>query len=210
LGVSSPQLDEIARGFSFRGEAYLDMRMDTRQGMTAAEWLASAPLKQITAVLREYGDERFAYPIAQAIVARRATQPIETTRVLSQLVEDTVRTREKGQHPATRTFQAIRIHVNQELLELTKVLPQCVEVLSEQGRLVVMSFHSLEDRIVKRFIRDEVQPPQPPAGLPIRAVDLPRPRLRHVGKPVRASAAEVARNPRARSVIMRVAERRAA
>ena len=207
LGVSSPQLDEAERGMSFRFDAPLDMRMDTTRGLTAAEWLAEAPVADITRVLREYGEERFAYEIAKAIAVARTGGAVATTGQLAALVEKTVRTREPGQHPATRTFQALRICVNQELEELSLVLPQVVAALAAGGRLVVISFHSLEDRIVKRFMRDESRPPQLPARLPVRAADLPKPRLGLVGKPVRPSDAEVAANPRSRSAVMRIAER---
>ena len=207
LGVSSPQLDEAERGMSFRFDAPLDLRMDTTRGLTAAEWLAEAPVADITRVLREYGEERFAYEIAKAIAAARTGGHVATTGQLAALVEKTVRTREPGQHPATRTFQALRICVNQELEELSLVLPQVVAALAAGGRLVVISFHSLEDRIVKRFMRDESRPPQLPARLPVRAADLPKPRLGLVGKPVRPSDAEVAANTRSRSAVMRIAER---
>ncbi|MDD2989455.1 MAG: 16S rRNA (cytosine(1402)-N(4))-methyltransferase RsmH [Zoogloea sp.] len=207
LGVSSPQLDEAERGMSFRFDAPLDMRMDTTRGVTAAEWLAEAPVADITRVLREYGEERFAYEIAKAVVAARAGGHVATTGQLAALVEKAVRTREPGQHPATRTFQALRICVNQELEELSLVLPQVVAALAAGGRLVVISFHSLEDRIVKRFMRDESRPPQLPARLPVRAADLPKPRLGLVGKAVRPSDAEVAANARSRSAVMRIAER---
>ena len=207
LGVSSPQLDEAGRGMSFRFDAPLDMRMDTTRGMTAAEWLAEASVADITQVLREYGEERFAYEIAKAVVAARAGGHVATTGQLAAIVEKAVRTREPGQHPATRTFQALRICVNQELEELSLVLPQVVAALAVGGRLVVISFHSLEDRIVKRFMRDESRPPQLPARLPVRAADLPKPRLGLGGKPVRPSDAEVAANARSRSAVMRIAER---
>ncbi len=207
LGVSSPQLDEAGRGMSFRFDAPLDMRMDTTRGMTAAEWLAEASVADITQVLREYGEERFAYEIAKAVVAARAGGHVATTGQLAAIVEKAVRTREPGQHPATRTFQALRICVNQELEELSLVLPQVVAALAVGGRLVAISFHSLEDRIVKRFMRDESRPPQLPARLPVRAADLPKPRLGLVGKPVRPSDAEVAANARSRSAVMRIAER---
>ncbi|MCB1957021.1 MAG: 16S rRNA (cytosine(1402)-N(4))-methyltransferase RsmH [Rhodocyclaceae bacterium] len=210
LGVSSPQLDEAERGMSFRFDAPLDMRMDTSRGHTAAQWLAEASVGQITEVLRDYGEERFAHAIAKALVAARAGQPVATTGQLAALVEKAVRTREPGQHPATRTFQALRILVNQELEELSLVLPDCVERLRPGGRLVVISFHSLEDRIAKRFMRDASRPPQLPSRLPLRASELPRPRLALVGKPVRPSETEVAANPRSRSAVMRVAERREA
>ena len=207
LGVSSPQLDEAERGMSFRFDAPLDMRMDTTRGLTAAEWLAEAPVADITRVLREYGEERFAYEIAKAIAAARTGGHVATTGQLAALVEKTVRTREPGQHPATRTFQALRICVNQELEELSLVLPQVVAALAAGGRLVVISFHSLEDRIVKRFMRDASRPPQLPARLPVRAADLPKPKLALVGKPVWPSDDEVAANPRSRSAVMRIAER---
>jgi len=207
LGVSSPQLDEAERGMSFRFDAPLDMRMDTSRGMTAAEWLADAPVADITRVLREDGEERFAYEIAKALVAARTGGLVATTGQLAALVEKTVWTREPGQHPATRTFQALRIFVNQELEELSLVLPQVVAALAAGGRLVVISFHSLEDRIVKRFMRDASRPPQLPARLPVRAADMPKPKLALVGKAVRPSDEEVSANPRSRSAVMRVAER---
>jgi 16S rRNA (cytosine1402-N4)-methyltransferase len=207
IGVSSPQLDEGGRGFSFRFDAPLDMRMDTTQGETAAEWLARAEIRDITEVIRNYGEERFAFQIAKKIVAARSERPVATTGELAALVREAVRTREPGQDPATRTFQALRIHINQELEQLALVLPQAMTVLKTGGRLVVISFHSLEDRIVKRFMRDEAVPDTLPKNLPLRAVDLPQARLRLLGKPVKASAAEVSANPRARSAVMRVAEK---
>jgi 16S rRNA (cytosine1402-N4)-methyltransferase len=211
LGVSSPQLDDAARGFSFRRDGPLDMRMDPTQGTSAAQWLAAAPEGEIREVIRTYGEERFAQQIAAAIVAARARGALGTTRQLAAVVAAAVRTREPGQDPATRTFQAVRIHVNQELEELSLTLPQCARLLAPRGRLVVISFHSLEDRIVKRFLAGEAHPERAvPSRLPLRAVELPQPRLTLVGKPVRASAAETAANPRARSAIMRVAERVAA
>ena len=154
LGVSSPQLDEAARGFSFRFDAPLDMRMDTSSGMTAAQWLATVDEGLLTEVIRDYGEERFAKQIARAIVAARAIEPIGTTRQLVELVGKAVRTREAGQNPATRTFQAIRIYLNHELEELARVLPECLTLLKEGGRMVVISFHSLEDRIVKHYMRE--------------------------------------------------------
>jgi len=207
LGVSSPQLDEPLRGMSFRFDAPLDMRMDTSRGQTVAEWLAEASVAQITEVLRDYGEERFAYAIAKAIAAARAGGAVATTRQLAEIVEKAVRTREPGQHPATRSFQALRIYINQELEELSLILPDAMAHLKPGGRLVVISFHSLEDRIVKRFMRDESRPPQLPSRLPVRAADLPKPRLSLVGKARRPGADEVAANPRARSAVMRVAER---
>ena len=207
VGVSSPQIDEGERGFSFRFDAPLDMRMDTTQGETAAEFLAAAEIKDITEVIRNYGEERFAFQIAKKIVATRSERPLTTTGQLAALVRETVRTREPGQDAATRTFQALRIHVNQELEQLTLVLPQAMDVLRPGGRLVVISFHSLEDRIVKRFMRDEASTDRLPKNLPLRSIDLPQPQLRLVGKPVKASNEEVAANPRARSAVMRVAEK---
>ncbi len=207
IGVSSPQIDEGERGFSFRFDAPLDMRMDTTQGETAAEFLARADLQEITEVIRNYGEERFAFQIAKKIVAARGERPLATTGELAALVRETVWTREPGQDPATRTFQALRIYVNQELEQLALVLPQAVDVLAEGGRLVVISFHSLEDRIVKRFMRDQASVDRLPKNLPLRSIDLPKPDLRLIGKPVKAGAAEVSANPRARSAVMRVAEK---
>ena len=207
LGVSSPQLDDAGRGFSFRFDAPLDMRMDTTRGETAAQWLAHAKQEEIAGVLKDYGEERFAHAIAKAVAAARTGEPVTTTRQLAALVAQAVRTREPGQHPATRTFQALRILVNQELEELSLVLPQAVDALKPGGRLVVISFHSLEDRIVKRFLRDAAQPDRLPARLPLRAAELPQPRLRLVGKPQRPAAVETNVNPRARSAVMRVAEK---
>ena len=207
IGVSSPQLDEGERGFSFRFDAPLDMRMDTTQGETAAAFLALAGIKEITEVIRNYGEERFAFQIAKKIVAARSERPVATTGELAALVREAVRTREPGQDPATRTFQALRIHVNQELEQLALVLPQATDLLRLGGRLVVISFHSLEDRIVKRFMRDASRPPQLPARLPVRAADMPKPKLALVGKAVRPSDDEVSANPRSRSAVMRVAER---
>jgi 16S rRNA (cytosine1402-N4)-methyltransferase len=207
LGMSSLQLDDPRRGFSFRFDAPLDMRMDTSCGATAAEWLAGADELELREIIRNYGEERFAKQIAAAVVAARARGPVATTRELARIVAQVVRTREPGQNPATRTFQALRIHVNQELEELTRVLPQCVAALTPGGRLVAISFHSLEDRIVKRFLRAHSQPPQLPKRLPLRAAELPQPQLKLIGKMQRPSADEIAANPRARSAVMRVAER---
>jgi 16S rRNA (cytosine1402-N4)-methyltransferase len=207
LGVSSPQLDSAERGFSFRFDGPLDMRMDPSVGESAAQFLARASEREIGEVIRDYGEERFAKQIARAIVAARARGPLRTTRELAALVAAAVRTREPHQDPATRTFQALRLRVNQELEELSLVLPRTVELLAPGGRLVVISFHSLEDRLVKHFIRDAARPGAIPDRLPLRAAEMPRPRLVAVGKPVRASAREVAVNPRARSAVLRVAER---
>ena len=204
LGVSSPQIDKPERGFSFRYDAPLDMRMDTSRGQTVAEWLATASVEKIAEVIRDYGEERFAGNIAKAIVARRqARGPISTTAELAQLVADTVKTREPGQNPATRTFQALRIHINAELEELQQALEASLDVLQPGGRLVVISFHSLEDRIVKQFIarhsRDEFDRRAPFAAP--KAM-----KLKALGR-VKPGAAEIAANPRARSAVMRVAQR---
>jgi len=208
LGVSSPQLDDPARGFSFRADAPLDMRMDPSAGATAAEWLAAAEEQQIREVIRDYGEERFAKQIAAAIVAARARGPLVRTRQLADLVAKAVRTREPGQDPATRTFQALRIHLNRELEEVSLMLPQATAHLAAGGRLAVISFHSLEDRIVKRFLQSLARP-DVPRDLPLRASEMPQPMLKLVGRAVRASAQETRRNPRARSATLRVAERTA-
>ena len=207
LGVSSPQLDDASRGFSFRHDAPLDMRMDPAHGISAAEWLAVAEETEIREVIRDYGEERFAKQIAAAIVAARSRGPVDTTRKLAALVAEAVPAREPRQDPATRTFQALRIHINQELEELSIVLPRCMELLRPGARLVVISFHSLEDRIVKRFMRGQTRVGAVPERLPVRARDLPQPLLRLIGRARRPSAAEVGANPRARSAVMRVAER---
>ncbi len=207
IGVSSPQLDDATRGFSFRYDAPLDMRMDPGSGLSAADWLATAAEGEISEVIRTYGEERFAKSIAHAIVEARKKEAIRSTGQLANLVASTVKRREPGQHPATRTFQAIRIHINRELEELTAVLPQCVDKLKPGGRLAVISFHSLEDRIVKRFMRDEAMGEQAPARLPIPAAMLKPGRLKLVGRAQHASDEEVAANPRARSAVLRVAER---
>jgi 16S rRNA (cytosine1402-N4)-methyltransferase len=207
LGVSSPQLDEAERGFSFRFDAPLDMRMDTSRGMTAAQWLNQAEEKEIAQVVRDYGEERFARQVARAVVKARAETPLETTRQLAVLVAGAVRTRERGQDPATRTFQAVRIFINRELEELEQALPQAVEHLKPGGRLVVISFHSLEDRMAKRFIRSEAEGEQVPPEIPLPASALRPGRLRLIGKAIRPSQAECTANPRARSAVMRVAQR---
>ena len=207
LGVSSPQLDSAARGFSFRFDGPLDMRMDPGHGKSAAEWLAQASEQEIGEVIKRHGEERFAKQIARAIVAARSGGPVDRTRQLAQIVAKAVPAREPSQDPATRTFQALRIHVNQELEELEIALPQCLEMLNRGGRLVVISFHSLEDRIVKRYLRGQSQPDALPVRLPVRAADLPKPRMNLVGKPVFPSDDEVAANPRSRSAVMRVAEK---
>lgn len=206
LGVSSPQLDEAQRGFSFMRDGPLDMRMDPSSGMTAARWLEHAPEGEIAHVLRSLGEERHARRIAAAIIQERARHPLRTTRQLASLVASAVPYREIGQHPATRTFQAIRILVNRELEELEECLRQVPEVLAPGGRLVVVSFHSLEDRLVKRFIRNEARGDLFPRDLPVPAAAL-RPRMRLAGKALRPTPEEVARNPRARSAVLRAAER---
>ncbi len=207
LGVSSPQLDEQDRGFSFRFDGPLDMRMDTTQGETVEDWLNRADEQQIGEVIWRYGEERFARQIARAVVAARIIGRIRTTRELAELVGKTVRTREPGQHPATRTFQALRIFINQELEEVERVLPQAVRGLRTGGRLAVIAFHSLEDRIVKRFLQNAAKADHLPSKLPIRANEVNVATLRIIGKPVKPSPAEISANPRARSAIMRVAER---
>jgi 16S rRNA (cytosine1402-N4)-methyltransferase len=207
IGVSSPQLDDATRGFSFRLDAPLDMRMDPGSGMSAADWLATAEEGEISEVIRSYGEERFAKSIARAIVAARQKEAIRSTGQLANLIAATVKRREPGQHPATRSFQAIRIHINRELEELRAVLPQCVDRLETGGRLAVISFHSLEDRIVKRFMRDEAMGEQAPARLPIPAAMLKPGRLKLVGRAQHATDAELKVNPRARSAVLRVAER---
>ena len=208
LGVSSPQLDDPARGFSFRHDGPLDMRMDPEADMSAADWIAAAEEQELREVIRDYGEERFAKQIAAAIVAARRREPVVRTRQLADIVAQAVRTREPGQDPATRTFQALRIHLNRELEEVALMLPQAVARLAPGGRLAVISFHSLEDRIVKRFMRDAARP-QLPRELPLKASEMPQPVLRLVGRAQRASPDETRRNPRARSATLRVAERTA-
>ncbi|MDP3785580.1 MAG: 16S rRNA (cytosine(1402)-N(4))-methyltransferase RsmH [Undibacterium sp.] len=206
LGISSPQVDDAERGFSFRNDGPLDMRMDTTRGISAAEWLAHETEQKIREVIENYGEERFAFQIAKAIVTRRASQSISSTRQLAELVANAVKTREKGKDPATRTFQAIRIFINQELEDLEIGLNAAYASLAPHGRMVVISFHSLEDRIVKQFFASKVNVEQPDRRLPIKTVDLPKPKMCLISR-VKPSEAEVARNPRARSAIMRVAER---
>ena len=209
LGVSSPQIDEGGRGFSFRFDAPLDMRMDPTRGMSAAEWIATASEQDLNEVIKNYGEERFSRQIARAIVAQREESPIDTTRKLAQLVAQNVRTRERGQDPATRTFQAVRIFINRELEEIEAVLPQATGRLKEGGRLAVIAFHSLEDRIVKQFIKKQSQHAPLPRWVAVKEADLPQPPLRPVGKAVRPSDAEILANPRSRSAVLRVAERTA-
>ena len=207
LGISSPQIDNPARGFSFRFDAPLDMRMDTTRGISVAQWLERADVNQITEVIREYGEERFASAIAKAIVTRRQERgAVSTTTELAQLVADTVKTRESGQNPATRTFQAFRIYINAELEELQQALNASLNVIKPGGRLVVISFHSLEDRIVKQFIAEhskDVYDRRMPLSLPKNK------KLKALGR-VKPCISEISRNPRSRSAVMRIAERLAA
>ena len=209
LGVSSPQLDNAARGFSFAQDGPLDMRMNNESGMTAAEWLNRAPTHDIARVIREFGEERFAKRIANAIVAARSQQPLANTLQLAEIVAAAVPVREPGKHPATRTFQAIRIQVNREFEEIEAGLEGVLAALAPRGRLCAISFHSLEDGLVKRFIQKHSQEDPVYAGLPV-VPEHARPKLRRVGKAIHPSDAEVNRNPRARSSILRVAERVAA
>ena len=206
LGVSSPQLDDGERGFSFLQDGPLDMRMDTTRGETAAQWLSHAGVDEIALVLKEYGEERFSRRIAAAIVAARTEQPITSTGRLAKVVSEANPKWEKHKHPATRAFQAIRIKVNSELEDLQELLAAALDMLRVGGRLVVISFHSLEDRLVKRYMRDMARGEQFPMGVPVRDSSLNR-RMRLVGKAVRASDEEVAGNVRSRSAIMRVAEK---
>ena len=208
LGVSSPQLDNAERGFGFSDDGPLDMRMDTRAGMTAAEWLATASEADIADVIKTYGEERFAKRMASAIVKARAESPITRTKQLATIVAEANPKWELHKHPATRAFQAIRIFINRELEDLEIALGHTVDALSEGGRLVVISFHSLEDRIVKRFMRDQARGQQLPKHVPVIDSDTGK-TLNLVGKAVKPSTDEVQRNPRSRSAIMRVAERRA-
>ncbi|MDD5214739.1 MAG: 16S rRNA (cytosine(1402)-N(4))-methyltransferase RsmH [Methylococcales bacterium] len=207
LGVSSPQLDDETRGFSFMNDGALDMRMDTSQGLSAAQWLSQIDEKTLVQVLFDYGEERFARRIANAIVTTRLTHPIETTRQLAKLIEDTIPFREKHKHPATRSFQAIRIAVNNELGELESALKQSINLLNSNGRLVVISFHSLEDRIVKRFLRDESGVKRNVGKLPIKEEDIEKGVLNVLSKAIKPTADEIKQNPRSRSAVLRVAER---
>ena len=207
LGISSPQIDDGARGFSFRFDAPLDMRMDPTRGMSAAEWIATASEQDLHEVIKNYGEERFSRQIARAIVAQRTESPIDTTCKLAQLVAQNVRTRERGQDPATRTFQAVRIFINRELEEVEAVLPQVMGCLKQGGRLAVIAFHSLEDRIVKQFVKKYSQHPPLPRWAAVKEADLPLPPLKAVGKAIKPGVEETASNPRARSAVLRVAER---
>ncbi|MBR7799620.1 16S rRNA (cytosine(1402)-N(4))-methyltransferase RsmH [Undibacterium fentianense] len=206
LGISSPQVDDAERGFSFRNDGPLDMRMDTTRGLSAAEWLAHEDEQKIREVIENYGEERFAFQIAKAIVARRTSESISSTRQLAELVAHAVKTREKGKDPATRTFQAIRIFINKELEDLEIGLNAAYASLAPAARMSIISFHSLEDRIVKQFFASKVKVPQPDRRLPIRTVDLPKPEMQLISR-LKPTEQEVMRNPRARSAILRVAER---
>jgi 16S rRNA (cytosine1402-N4)-methyltransferase len=208
LGVSSPQLDDAGRGFSFQKDGPLDMRMNPQEGQSAAGYLAQASAEDMQAVFSELGEERFSRRIAQAIVRARAAGPLVSTRQLAEIIAAAVPTREAGKNPATRVFQALRIHVNRELEQLIEALTQSLSLLAPGGRLVVISFHSLEDRIVKRFMQHHSRGPELPRGMPLPA-HASAPALTLVGKPVRASDEEVAANPRSRSAILRVAQRNA-
>lgn len=207
LGISSPQIDDAGRGFSFRFDAPLDMRMDTTRGQSAAQWLAVAEEQDIHEVIKNYGEERFSRQIARTIVAQREQSPITTTGQLAHLVAQVVRTRERGQDPATRTFQAIRIFINRELEEITVVLPQVMECLVAGGRMAVISFHSLEDRIVKRFMQQHSKPAPLPRWAVVKEAEREQPPLRLIGKAQKPAPAEIEVNPRARSAVLRVAER---
>jgi len=206
LGMSSAQLDTAGRGFSFQHDGPLDMRMDPSTGPSAAQWLAQAAQQDIAAVLFEFGEERYGRRIARAIVQARQEAPIETTGRLAAIIAKAVPTREYGKDPATRSFQAIRIFINHELDALRGCLSQILDVLAPGGRVAVISFHSLEDRIVKRFIRSQSRGDELPPGLPVKEADR-HPRMRPVGKPVYPGEAEITRNPRARSAVLRVAEK---
>ncbi len=208
LGVSSPQLDDPERGFSFMHDGPLDMRMDPNKGESAAEWLARASAEEIADVLHNFGEERFAKKIANIIVADRTTKPYTTTSQLAQMIARVVPTKEKGKHPATRSFQAIRIYINSELAEVSHALEASTDLLARNGRLCVISFHSLEDRLVKNFMRKSERGVQPPRGLPITEAEIQKTiTFKTVGKAIEPSAEEVARNPRSRSAILRIAER---
>lgn len=206
LGVSSPQLDQAERGFSFMRDGQLDMRMDTTQGESAAQWLARVDERDLMMVLFELGEEKFARRIARAIVLERDETKIESTLQLASLIENNIPKKDKNKHPATRTFQAIRLHVNQELLQVSQALPQAVSLLNEGGRLAVISFHSLEDRIVKRFIRDLSTPNLPPKNIPV-SEDAYRTPLKAISRAIKPGKDEIKDNPRSRSSVLRIAER---
>ena len=206
LGVSSPQIDDPIRGFSFLRDGPLDMRMNPSCGISAAEWLSTAKENDIAQVLKDYGEERYSKRIARAIAAARADKPITRTGQLAAIVKEANPAWEKDKHPATRAFQGIRIFINQELKDLESVLPDILEIMAVGGRLVIISFHSLEDRIVKRFIRDQEKGKTIPRGLPVMEKDIVR-RLRSIGKIVKPSSLEIKGNVRARSAVMRIAEK---
>ena len=207
LGVSSPQLDDSSRGFSFMRDGPLDMRMDTSAGVSAAQWLASVDEYTLISVLRHYGEERFARRIAVAVLKERAIEPLQTTGQLVRLIETAIPVREKHKHPATRSFQAIRIEINQELEQLKQALQQSINALSPGGILVVMSFHSLEDRVVKRFIRDQSRGKYTPLSRRLVENDGSEITFKKLGKAIKASEDEVKHNPRSRSAVLRLAER---
>ena len=207
LGVSSPQLDDASRGFSFAKDGALDMRMNPDVGESAAEWLQHAKAEEIADVLWQYGEERHSRRIASAIVMDREKSPFRTTLQLAEMIARVIPKREKHKHPATRSFQAIRIHVNQELAALKECLDSASEYLATNARLVVISFHSLEDRMVKRYMRNQSRPAKLPRGLPVMPDEVEKPLLRLIGKRIKASKAEVEKNPRSRSAVMRIAEK---
>ena len=210
LGVSSPQLDDASRGFSFQNNGPLDMRMNPEQGISAAEWLAEAGEAEIARVLWEFGEERFSRRIARRIVEQRETDALEDTASLAKLIAGSVPRPKNNRHPATRSFQAIRIHINQELLQVELLLESILEVLKLGGRLLIISFHSLEDRLVKRFFKSQSTRPRLPRGLPLRESEIESVvRLKLAGKAIRAGTAELKQNPRARSAVLRIAERAA-
>jgi len=208
FGVSSPQLDNAQRGFSFMKDGPLDMRMDCSSGLSAADWLASVSEQDLIQVLFDYGEERFARRIAKAVVTQRVEQPLQTTKQFVDLLVNAIPVKEKHKHPATRSFQAVRIAVNHELDEIKTVLDQAVSVLKSEGRMVVISFHSLEDRIVKRFIRDESRGKYNPVKFPLQQEEIEAIRLKKCGKAIKSDIEELVENPRARSAIMRIAERK--
>lgn len=206
LGVSSPQIDDAERGFSFRMDGPLDMRMAST-GISAAQWIAEVERQELSTVLKEYGEERFAWRIAGAIVAARESSPIETTTQLADIIRAASRTRETRIDAATRSFQGIRIYINRELDDLTECLEQILDLLAVGGRLAVISFHSLEDRIVKHFIRAQTSSNVYPRGLPVKEDDIPKPPMKAIGKAIKASKDEIAENVRSRSAVMRIAEK---
>lgn len=207
LGVSSPQLDQAERGFSFSKDGPLDMRMDTSKGISAKDWVNSASVEEMKKVIKEYGEEKFALRIARGIEAYRSEQEINSTLQLAKIIDEACPVKDKFKHPATRSFQAIRIHVNDELGQLRETLKDMFDCLSVGGRMSVISFHSLEDRIVKRFIKEQSQGKQPPKEIPILASEITT-RFKKIGKAIKASKAEVAANPRSRSAVLRIAEKR--